>query len=544
MALILLFLSLFLTCCSTPEKNNNVSSAPPVEEQVFRMNLHSEPQSIDPRLVRDIPTVTTAKMFFDGLTRSNLQGEYEPSVASRIVLSPDQCTYTFYLRECFWSNGMPVTAYDFEYAWKSLLSPDFPAEYAHQLFVIKNAREAKLRKVGIDEVGVVAEGPKKLIVTLTHPDPYFLELTAFPIAYPIPSEVVKQNAAWASAQGEAFVCNGPFVLDKWTHGSELKATRNPHYWDKSKVHLSAITLTMIEDEHTELNMYENNELDWAGSPNSSIPPEALPSLKLSGKGASELYVTPIAGTFCYKFNTKVPPFDSVKMRKAFACAIDRQSLVDNILQAGQIVAHSLLPPCVKKEMPGHESLPSLNRAKALEYFEEALCERGWTRETMPPVTLIFSKSEKHQKLAQAVQQEWNNTFDIKVGLQSYEWNTFLSHLAKGDFQVGGRGWVSDLSDPKTILEIYKHANDPALGGNNDTGWEHQEFIALIEQAESTLDEQKRSDSLAEAEKILLEEMPIAPLYHSTACYLKKPYVKDVYMSKLCDLDFKHAHIQR
>lgn len=508
------------------------------------MNLHSEPQSIDPRCVRDIPTVTTAKMFFDGLMRCNLEGKIEPAVANKVTISEDQKTYTFYLKDTFWNNGMPVTAYDFEYAWKSLISPDFPAEYAHQLFVIKNARAVKQRLASMDDVAIFAEGPKKLVVTLEHPDPYFLELMAFPIAYPIPSKIVQENHSWAQCQGNDFICNGPFKLVKWSHGSELVTASNPSYWDARRVKLTSIVLTMIEDEHTELNMYENNELDWAGSPNSSIPPEALPSLKSCDRGTSELFVTPIAGTFCYKFNTKVPPFESLKMRQAFSYAIDRASLIENVLQAGQIVATSLLPPCVRNFLPLPEHRHHFDRRKALECFEEALCENGWTRQTMPQITLIFSKSEKHQKLAQAVQQEWNNTLGIDVNLQSYEWNTFLQHLSKGEFQVGGRGWISDLSDPKTILEIYKFTNDPVLGGNNDTGWENTLFIKLIEDAEKCTDDNRRMELLAEAENILLKEMPIVPLYHSTACYLKKPYVKDVYISKLCDLDFKNAYIQK
>lgn len=532
---VLLFLSL-ITACSSQKKE----SFP----QTFRMNLHSEPQSLDPRCVRDIPTITTAKMFFDGLMRMNLKGECEPSVASKVTVSPDKKCYTFYLRDTFWSNGQPVTAFDFEYAWKSLLSPDFPAEYAHQLFVIKNALAAKKRQVVIDEVGVKAEGPKKLVVTLTHPDPYFLELAAFPISYPVPSQIVQKNPAWAREQGDNFICNGPFALIKWNHGSELSSKKNESYWAASQVKLDKIVLTMIEDEHTELNMYENNELDWAGSPNSSIPPEALPSLKASEKGQLELFVTPIAGTFCYKFNTRVTPFDNVKIRKAFAHAIDRKSLIDNVLQSNQAIAHSLLPPCVKGHFQDTTPPPQFEKSVAISLFEEALLENGWTRETFPTVTLIFSKSEKHQKVAQAVQQEWSNTFNIKINLQSYEWNTFLEHLSKGDFQVGGRGWVSDLSDPKTILEIYKFASDPALSANNDTGWEHPEFIRLLSAAEDCIDEKKRNECLIQAEKILLSEMPIAPLYHSTACYLKKSWVKDVYMSKLCDLDFKNAYLQR
>lgn len=390
-------------------------------------------------------------------------------------------------------------------------------------------------------MGVKALDARILVARLAHPNPYFLQLTAFPICYPVCCSL---ETDWSCEQGDGFVCNGPFKLAHWKHGSELKVIKNYNYWEREAVHIDAIVMTVIEDEHTELNMYENNELDWAGSPNSSIPPEALPSLKAERQ--SELFIKPIAGTYCFKFNTKKSPFDSLKMRQAFAAAINRRSLIENILQAEQQVACSLLPPCMRPEIFQKPEVPfgDGDAARALELFEEALAENGWTRETMPPVTLMFSKSEKHQKTAQAVQQSWNKTFGIKVNLQSYEWNTFIDRLAKHDYQVGGRGWVSDLLDPMTLLELYKFTNDSELGGNNDTQWEDPHFVALLEEALATPDAEKRNELLAEAEKILMRDLPIAPLYHSTACYLKKPYVKGVYLSELCDLDFKHAYIER
>lgn len=525
-----LLLAMLVTGCFSKEESAS---------QHFRMNFHSEPATLDPRLVRDIPTVTTAKLLFEGLMRLDETGTPIAAIASEVILSPDQKTYTFLLGDALWSNGAPVTAFDFEYSWKSILSPTFPAEYAHQLFIIKNAKAAKKGLLSVDAIGVHAEGHKKLIVTLEHPDPYFLELTCFPISFPVCSSVVKENPSWACLQGDLFICNGPFQLVEWRQGSGLVAKKNEAFWDSRAVKLQYVTFTMIEDEHTELNMYENNELDWAGSPNSSIPPEALPALRSHPEKKEELLVKPIAGTFCYKFNTRKAPFNSLKMRLAFSYAIDRKSLIENVLQANQLVASSLLPPCMRSD-----TLASCERenSSACKLFEEALKENGWTRETFPPITLIFSKSEKHQKVAQAIQQQWCDAFNIKIALQSYEWNTFLSHLAKGDFQVGGRGWISDLSDPKTLLEIYKFASEEH--SNNNTGWENKKFAQLLDEAEETMDVEKRFALLKQAEEILLAEMPIAPLYHSTACYLKKPYVKGVYFSKLCDLDFKNAYIQK
>lgn len=533
----LIGISFFLSGCHA---KSTASPYQPRREQIFRLNAHSEPASLDPRYVRDIPSITTGKMLFDGLTRMTEAGPVL-SVADRVDISEDQKTYTFYLKETFWTNGEPVTAQDFEYAWKSVLDPLAPAEFAHQLFILKNGAAAKKGTLPLDSVGVQALDASTLVVQLAYPSAYFLQLTAFPICYPVCHSL---GPNWASEQGEAFICNGPFKLAHWKHGSELKVVKNYSYWDHEAVHLDTIVMTMIEDEHTELNMYENGELDWAGSPNSSLPPEALPSLK--SMQSKELFIKPIAGTYCFKFNTKEPPFDSLKMRQAFTAAINRHSLIENILQAEQQVACSLLPPCMRSDEFPQPDLSFIDGddSQAAQLFEEALDEKGWTRDTLPPITLMFSRSEKHQKTAQAIQQTWNKTFGIKVNLQSYEWNTFIDRLAKHHYQVGGRSWVSDLLDPMTLLELYKFTNDSELGGNNDTQWEDEQFIQLLENALVTLDPQKRNALLAEAEKILMHALPIAPLYHSTACYLKKPYVKEVYLSELCDLDFKHAYIER
>ncbi len=505
----------------------------PSSSSCFRMNLHSEPSSLDPRLVRDIPTLTVAKMFFDGLVRPTQEGELALSLAEKVEVSKDKKRYIFYLREARWTNGSPVTAYDFEYSWKSTLDPNFPAEFAHQLYVLKNGEKAKRGEASPDEVGVRALGAKKLLVELEYADPYFFELLSFPICYPISKKAAEADSRWASAQGDGLVSCGPFQLVEWNPSSELVAKKSASYWDRSAVQLDRIVLTMIEDEHTELNMYENDELDWAGSPNSSIPPEAIPSLRCK----SELSIVPVAGTYCYKFNTQKEPFNIPKMRRAFALAIHRKPLVEDILQAGQIVAKALVPPCMQERPSECLSLPDGESALAKALFEEGLIEGGWSRESLPEITLFFSKSEKHQKVAQAIQQEWNQTFDIKVQLQSYEWNSYLDKLSRGDFQVGGKGWIADISDPKTQLEIY-------CDGREESGWQNADFSHLIEVARKESDLERRGELLFEAEQILLADMPIVPLYHSTACFLKKPYVKGITVSKLCDIDLKQAYIQR
>jgi len=506
------------------------------EEQRLRLNFHSQPTSLDPRLARDLPSITVSRMLFEGLFRAQESGP-TPALAHSLKISEDQMTYRFELRATYWSDGSPVTAYDFEYAWKSVLSPDSLAESAQQLFIIKGAKDARLGKIPPSHIGVTAVAPNILSVTLERPDPYFLEKLCHPVTYPIPHKTLVKDSHWNVRHDNHFVCNGPFILKQWDPCDHLLVEKNPLYWDKDAVRLSGILVTLVEDEHTELNMYENGELDWAGSPNSSLPPEALPTLR--AKFHEELHLQPLAGTYCYKFNTTSPPFNNLKIRQAFARAIERKPLIDNILQAGQLAASHLIPPCLG--VP-NESFCTLTHPRVL--FEEGLAEMGWTRQTMPPITLTFSRSEKHQKVAQAVQQQWSQLFNIKIGLQSYEWNVFLEKLGRGDFQIGGRGWIGDFSDPKTFLDVYLYDNGNELGGGNDTGWEDPVFVSLLERADVTPDPITRDRLLAEAELRLLSSCAISPIYHSTACYLQKHYLKDVYLSKFCDLDFKTAYLEQ
>ena len=504
----MMFFLLFLASC----QNNS-------QKQTININFHSEPASLDPRATRDLPSNTVCRLLYDGLFR---MGENGPTyaLAQSHTLSTDEKTYTFKLRDALWNDGSCVTAFDFESTWKSTLCSTYVAEEAPLLYVIKNAAAAKRDELPISEIGVWAEDEKTLIVTLEYPYPCFLELLAHPITYPYKEQALQ---------------NGPFQLVRWKPGCDLIVEKNPTYWDAQSVRLEQIIISMIEDEHTELNMYEQGELDWAGSPNSSIPPEALPSLKKRCK--DELFMLPIAGTYCYKFNTLSPPFNSQKIRQAFSMGINRTDLIDNILQANQVLAAALIPPCISGE-----TAPKIRQQNALELFEAGLSEMGWTRETMPPITLMFSRSEKHQKVAQVVQQQWNKLFGIKVSLQSFEWNIFLERLNHLNYQVGGRGYISTLSDPSALLELYRYTNNHPLGCSNDTGWSNPKYTSLLELAKKTTSHIARAELLGQAEELILEHAPIAPLYHSTACYLKKPYLQGVYISKMCDIDFKHAYI--
>jgi oligopeptide transport system substrate-binding protein len=296
------------------------------------------------------------------------------------------------------------------------------------------------------------------------------------------------------------------------------------------VNLTKVEFTMIEDENTELSMFENGELDWAGAPMSQLPTDAIPALADSGR----MKTMPIAGTYWYKFNTEQAPFNNVKIRKAFAYAIDRQSLIDNLLQAGQIPATGAVPPSMVLNEKGYFKDNDVETAKKL--LEEGMKEEGLT--SLPEITLSYNTSEAHKKIAEAIQDQWKQNLGVDVTLENKEWQVFIEDLHQGNYQIGRMGWLGDFNDPINFLELYKDKK----GGNNDTNWENPQFKELLNQSALEKDPQKRKEILAQAEQILMDEMPIMPIYFYTNSWVQSEKVTGVVVDGLGNIDLKNADI--
>ncbi|MFD2371846.1 peptide ABC transporter substrate-binding protein [Brevibacillus sp. GCM10020057] len=506
--------------------------AAPAEKkpQVLRINLHSEPPTADPGIAEDTTSGAVILATFDGLTRIGADEKPHEAAAESYTVSDDKLTYTFKIRDAKWSNGDPVTAHDFEYAWKRALDPKTASNYAYQLYYIKNGEKANKGEAKLDDVGVKALDDKTLEVKLENPTPFFLELLAFRTYFPVNQKVVEANGKWAG-EAATHVGNGPFKIESWEHKSKMVLVKNENYWDKDNVKLDKIEFSMVEDENTELSMFENGELDWAGAPMSSLPTDAIPALKEQGK----ITTKPIAGTYWYKFNTEKPPFNNVKIRKAFAFAIDRQGLIDNILQTGQLPATGAVPPSMVLNPNGYFKDNDVETAKKL--LDEGMKELGISK--LPPITLSYNTSEAHKKIAEAIQDQWKKNLGVDVKLENKEWKVYLEDLHEGNFQVGRMGWLGDFNDPINFLELYKDKN----GGNNDTRWENPKFKELLNKSSLESDLDKRKQILAEAEQVLMDDMPIMPIYFYTESWVQNPNVKGVQITGLGDIDWKGAYIE-
>ena len=507
------------------------------EAQALCLNLYSEPPSLNPGKANDSTSLHVIKMLFEGLTRIQPNGKPSPAIAKEIEVSDDLTTYRFILRDSSWSNGDPLSAYDFEYAWKEALNPISECVYAYQLYPIKNAEGVKAGKIPMDELGVEVIDEKTLLVTLERPTPYFLELTTFPTYYPIHKSIAAKNPKWSSKASDDFVTNGPFKLLVWKHHDKLEVVKNENYWDNSSVKLKKISMLMISDESTELKMFENNELHWAGRPISRLPADAIPSLRKEGKLNSQ----PVAGVEWYKFNTGRFPFNNLKMRKAFSYAINRQIIIDKLMPDNHVAATGIVPkPLSTHNMPFFQDGDIVT---AREFFREALEELNIKKEDLPTITLSYNSNEAHHRLAQAIQQQWNRCFDMEISLEASEWKAHINKLRKHDFQIGRLGWIADFRDPINFLEVFKFKNDLEYGGNNDTQWESKEYISMLNKSSNITDEEERRKVLLAAESLFMEEMPVAPIYFMTDNYVKDSSLKGAYLSGLGDVDFKWAYFE-
>lgn len=521
-----IILAMLLSCCmgcSRKEEKRNL----------LPLSLSTEVRSLDPSIGIDSASQLIIKMLFEGLVTIDPSGDLVPAAAESYKLSSDRKTYTFTLRDAKWSNGMPLTAYDFEYSWKRVIGAAGKGSAVHNCYAIKNVQDIVHGKKSIDEVGVRALDEKTFVVELEHPTPYFLEMISTSSFFPVNAEVDKKNPNWMNGEKETFVCNGPFVLEKHKHNDEIVVLKNPSYWDRDQVKLTGIKVVIVKEGLTQLHMFEKGELAWMGKPLSRLPLDALPTLKKRG----EITFVPSMGIYWYFLNTETFPFNNKKMRQAFAYAVHRKEITDHILQEGETPAFGILPKSLNVSTNPYFSDNDLELARKL--FAEALVEMGISKEQLSPIILSYNSSEFHQRTAQIVQEQWQKAFDIRVVLQQEEWKVHYQNLTKGNFQIGGMGWHSWLRDPIYMMQTFRFRSD----GVNMSRWENPTYKTLLDETETEIDVEKRRQKFFEAEKLLMDEMPIIPMYFTSICYAKKKGLKNVYVSELNQLDFKWAEYE-
>ncbi|GIP25161.1 oligopeptide-binding protein OppA [Paenibacillus sp. J23TS9] len=519
-------------------KENTAAS----KDQVLHINLSAEPPTFDPAQAQDSQAHTVLNMMYEGLVRLDENSKPVPGVAEKWDISSDGLKYVFHLRkDAKWSNGDPLTAKDFVFAWQRVLDPSStPAPpYAYQLFYIKGAEDYNSKKTtDFSTVGVKATDDNTLEVTLKTPTPYFLSLTSFYTFYPV-HQSVKDNAKWA-ADPKTMITNGPFTLTTWTTGQKIEVTKNANYWDNKDIKLNKITMSLSNSGATELSSYKAGQLDFAGMPNGEIPTDQMPAVKKELK--DELNLKPIGGIYYYQFNVTAKPFDNAKIRKAFAMAISRQDIVDKVTQSEEKPAFGFVPPGITGEKEDFrtehkDDFFTENMDEAKKLLQEGMQEEGYT--TLPPVTLIYNSSDKHKKIALAVADMWKRNLGVEVKTENQEWGVFLKNRRSLNYQIARAGWSPDYNDPMTFFDLWT-----SKSGNNDVGFKNKEYDALVNDAYSSADNKKRMDDFTKAETLLIKDQQVLmPIYYYTNVALIKPNLKGVILDYAGAVDFTRAYFE-
>ncbi|TCO60411.1 peptide ABC transporter substrate-binding protein [Caldanaerobacter subterraneus] len=524
-------------CSSQPTKT---ASSPETEKQILRINLGEEPPRLDPQTSTDGVSFQVLNAVLEGLVR--LGPDEKPQKGSGLAkdwkISEDGLTYTFYLKDnIYWSDGNPITAYDFEYSWKRALDPKTASDYAYIMFPIKNAEKFNAGEVSADEVGIKALDEKTLEVQLEEPTPYFLSLTAFITYLPLEKSFVEKVGDKIATTPDTLVYSGPFIIKEWNHEQNIILVKNDKYWDKDNVKLDEIHMDMIKDMNTVVQNFDNGQYDIITVTGDFVE-------RYKNNPNAELQIYPNGFTYFLAFNTKNPVFKNANIRKAFGLSIDRKQLTENVLKDGSIPAYGFVPYGIpgKNEEFRKEvgNLFTEDPVKAKELLQKGMNELGIT--SLPKITLLADDTEVAKRESQAIQEFWKKNLGVNVEIQNVPFKIRLQMYKQGDFDVVLTRWGADYNDPMTFMDLWL---SEISGEPNRIFYSNPEYDKLILEAKKSNDNNLRMDNMKKAEQILMEDMPISPLFFSATAYVQQKYVKGVVRHAVgVDNDWKWTYIEK
>ncbi|WP_026882457.1 peptide ABC transporter substrate-binding protein [Clostridium akagii] len=532
------------------------SSASKTVNQSITYNLGANPKTIDPGLNNSGEGGTVIANAFEGLTDVDANNIPRAGVAKSWTISPDGKHYVFHLRKnAKWSDGKPVTAQDFEYAWKRELAPKTASNYAYQLYYLKNGKgynesllPANQKTPGVlsstaEQVGVKAIDNYTLDVKLENPTPYFLSLMVFQTYMPLRKDIIDAHPNDWAVNPSTYVSNGAFKMIGWKQKDKLEFEKNPYYWNKSSVKLDKLTYTVLDNENSYMSAYEAGQVDMIDAP----PIEQIPSLLKQGKAKSYANI----GTYYYSFNldprANIDPavakaIDNVNVRQAISLAINRAAIVKNVTKAGQKPSTSVVPSGIIeadgkdfKNKNYYKATADVAKAKIL------LSDAGYSNgKNFPTIELIYNNGEAHQSIAESIQSMLKTNLNINITLRSVENKVKVDETSKHTYTgIARNGWNADYIDPMTFLDMWV-----TNAGNNTAGYSNKSYDKLIFQANSETNTTIRNKKMHEAEDILMRDMPIIPLYEYNVVSCMKDYVKGVYRTPMDIVYFTSSYIKK
>jgi len=482
-------------------------------EIVLRRGNGGEPASLDPHFVTAANEDAVISDMLIGLTTQDAEGRPIPGAAERWETSPDGKTWTFHLRDHQWSDGTPVTANDFVYAWRRVLDPKSAAPYGAILFAFKNAEAISAGKMAPDQLGARAVDEKTLELQLEHPVPYLTQLLGHATAYPVPSQVVERFGREWTNPGN-YVSNGPYTLAEWTPNDHIALVKNPRFYDAANVKIDRVVFFPITDPDAGLRRFRARELDVQdGIPTSQI---AFVESTMGEMFHKEIYLA----NGWLALNLQRKPFDDIRVRQALNLAYDRETMAYKVVNIGQPPSYSLLPPGIANYPGGVEfDFKNMPQAERVKRAQELMRQAGFGPDKPLKTTMTTGPSPDTRRIAAAVQEIWRAIY-VEAEIVQIDPQVYSSNLRSGNFDIAGYGWLADYNDPRNFLFLFLSDNELNYGK-----YKNPAFDALIHQSDQEQDLEKRGQLLAQAEALLLKDTPIIPNRFQVTLNLVQPYVK-------------------
>lgn len=522
-------------CASCSERETPAEKA--TEEKILLIGNAADPATLDPTLATGVTESKILNGLFEGLVTADTSTlEVKPAVAKSWEISEDGLTYTFYLDEkAKWSDGSRVTAGDFVFAMRRAVNPVMGSEYVSMLMPIKNARKiASGETKDFSILGATAISDNILKIELEEPVPYFLSMLYHGIYFPLPQKTLEKfgaaenrDALWTRPQN--MVSNGPFTLAKWNINDKVSIRKNPLYRDAESIKINGVDFFPISNINTEDRAFRAGQLHIT----ESVAPTRMDAIKRDMP--QNLRRDDWLGVYYYLINTRRPPLDDARVRKALALAIDRKAIIDTFLKAGQNPATSFVPQNCDGYVLDGESKIHEDIAKAKKLLAEAGYPGG---KGFPNIRLTYNTSELHKPIAEAIQQMWKKNLGVTVEMYNLSWPAYLAARREGDFDIARASWVGDFAAPESFLQVFESDS-----GLNHSGFASKKYDELIKEAAESKSRAGRLEKLAAAERELMDAMPVMPIYFYAKVYLVSPSVKGWNANLLDYHNFKNVRLE-
>lgn len=542
------------TSAQSPSPSPSASApaeSTPAEGFDMAVCIASEPQTIDPALNSAVDGAIMTQHMFEGLMKWSDSGNpvNEKGNMNYAALAAGQAesyektdngdgtvTYTFKIRsDAKWSDGQPVTANDFVYSWQRLANPLTAADYCYMIDMVQGYAAVNAGKADPTTLGVSAPDESTFVVNLTYDCPYFLEICAFPAAFPVRQDIIEAYGdTWTTDDNSShYISNGPWKLAEWVHDSYIKMVPNEYHYDAANLGPNSLTFQLMEDQNSMLAAYRSGDLQFI----EDMPVDEIAGLLASG----ELNIVDYIGTYYVCYQTQAAPFDNALVRQAFTLAIDSKYIVEQVTQTGQVPATGFVPAGIYDADPNGDDFRTVggdywdapvddatyqaNCEKARQLLAEAGYPNG---EGFPTVTYLYNTSDAHKAVGEALQQMWQEELGVTVQLQNQEWNAFLETRKKGEYQIARNGWIADYNDPCSFLDMWYTG-----GGNNDAQYSNPEYDAMIDAAKATSDPAERMSYFHKAEDIIIgQDWALGPIYFYTQKYMMADDISGAFYTPL------------